>query len=47
MPENKLLDQYEGKSYEDVSEEEDTKRKAKRKKEEIGQKIRRGVKRAR
>ena len=47
VPENKLLDQYEGKSYEDVSEEEDTKRKAKRKKEEIGQKIRRGVKRAR
>lgn len=47
VPENKLLDQYEGKSYEDVSEEEDTKRKAKRKKQEIGQKIRRGVKRAR
>ena len=45
VPENKLLDQYEDKSYEDIVGE--GKRKAKRKKQEIGQKIRRGVKRAR
>ena len=45
MLENKLLDQYEGNSYEDVKvveEEYGKKRKAKRKRQEIGQKIRDG-----